>query len=334
MLQLTKPLLGKPELDAVERVLASGWLAEGVETEAFERKIATYVHSKYAVAVCNCTVAIELSLRAHGVKGAVDIPDFTHPATAQAVINARCVPALCDVSTATYGIIGVCSGVSVPVSWGGNPIVNYPFSLIVEDAACALGSSYQGKMTGSEFTTCFSFHPRKLITCGEEAVVTTNDEKIAERIRDLKNFGREGGNYRFNDVSAAIGIAQLDRLEWLISRRNEMAWIYRELLQGTAGVKAPEQIKGARQTWQTFAVLIETADRNQLIQKLKLKGIETQVGAYALHLQPQFKRLRRMTDLKVSMILGAKLLALPMAYDLTDEDQKRVIHELTQTCHP
>lgn len=335
MLQLTKPCLGKPELDVVERVLASGWLAEGVETEQFERKVAEYVHSKYAVAVCNCTVALELCIRVYGIKGIVAIPDFTHPATAQAVLNAGCRPVLYDVSPSTFTLEGVDNSVeaSMPVSWAGNPITNYPRSLIVEDAACALGSSFQGKMTGSEFTSCFSFHPRKLVTCGEGAVITTNDEKTADRIRSLKNFGREGGNYRLNDISAAVGRTQISRLEWLVSRRNQMAQVYRELLKNVKGVQAPEQIKGARQTWQTFAVLVETADRNQLIQKLKLKGIETQIGTYALHLLPQFKNLKRFSKLQTSELLSKRLLALPMAYDLTDEDQKRVVDELTQACH-
>lgn len=330
MLQLTKPLLGKPELDAVERVLASGWLAEGNETEQFERVIAKYVHSKHAVAVCNCTVALELCLRAYGVKGKVAVPDFTHPATAQAVLNAGCTPVLYDVAPETFTLTGVNNSIdaSMPVSWAGNPIINYPRSLIIEDAACALGSSHMGKMTGSEFTSCFSLHPRKLITCGEGAVITSNDDRIIEEVRSLKNFGRAGGNYRFNDVSAAIGAAQLSRLEWLISCRVEMAQIYRELLRNVKGVKTPAIIKGARQTWQTFAAQLETANRDSVIQKLKAKGIEAQRGAYALHLLPQFRNLKRAGKLENATILHNKLLALPMAYDLTEEDQRRVVEEL------
>lgn len=332
MFQLTKPLLGKPERDAVERVLASGWLTEGVETEQFEKKIADYVHSKYAIAVSNCTVAIELALRAHGVKGRVAVPDFTHPATALAVINAGCTPVLCDVSLETYNLkdANEYTQTAVPVSWGGNPCTFYPPSLIIEDAACSLGSSYQGKMTGSEYTSCFSFHPRKLITCGEGAVITTNEEKIATKIRELKNFGREGGNYRLDDIRAAVGNVQLGRLEWLISRRRQLAESYRELLSKVHGVILPANINGARQTYQTYAVLLEKANRDVVLQKLRAKGIEAQFGAYALHLHPQFKNLHRMNGLRNAELLHKRLLALPMSYDLTPENQRYITDELSK----
>jgi perosamine synthetase len=333
MFQLSKPLLGKPELDAVQRVFDSGWLVEGKETKEFEHKIAEYVHAKTAVAFSNCTVALEMCLRAHNVKGVVAIPDFTHPATALAVINAKCTPVLCDVSLESFNING-CSEyaqTAVPVSWAGNPCTYYPYSLIVEDAACSLGSSYKGKMAGSEFTTCFSFHPRKLITCGEGAVATTNDPYVAEKLRCLKNFGVGGGNYRLSDVSCAVLSAQMDRLEWIISRRKQMAGIYDELLRDVKGVKAPKRIDGARQTFQTYAVFIENADRDSIIEKLKAKGIETQIGTYALHLLPQFSKLHKVNQLKNSELLHRKLLALPMSYDLTDENQRFVIDELAKT---
>ncbi len=334
MLQLTKPLLGKPERDAVERVLASGWLAEGKETEQFERKVAEYVHAKHAVAVSNCTVAIELALRAHGVKGYVAVPDFTHPATAQAVVNAGCKPVLCDVSPATFNLKDHCGAAyaAVPVSWAGTPCVYYPPSLVVEDAACSLGSSYMGKMTGSEFTSCFSFHPRKLVTCGEGAVITTNDAQVADRVRALKNFGVGGGNYRLDDLRAAVGAEQLKRLEWVISRRRQMADVYDDLLSNVEGIQTPARVAGARQTFQTYPVLIETANRDQIILKLREKGIEAQIGTYALHLLPQFTRLKRLDGLKNSENLARKMLALPMAYDLTEEDQQKIIAELKVAC--
>lgn len=335
MFQLSKPLLGKPELDAVKRVFESGWLVEGKETEQFERKIASYVHSKYAVAFSNCTVALTMALRASDVKGSVSIPDFTHPATALAVINAGCKPILCDISLETFNIKDSCeyTQTAMPVSWAGNPCTYYPPSLIVEDAACSLGSSYQGKMTGSTYTSCFSFHPRKLITCGEGAVATTNDAQVAEKLRSLKNFGVGGGNYRFSDVSAAVASAQLDRLEWLISRRVQMAGVYDELLRDVVGVKVPARISGARQTFQTYAVYLEHADRDQILLKLRGRGIEAQFGAYALHLHPQFKRLHRTNGLKNAELLHRHLLALPMSHDLTPENQQYITNELKALLH-
>ena len=324
--RLTKPYLSSEEARAVQEVLNSGWLAEGTVTAQFERKLASIVGAKYAVAVCNCTVALELALKAHQVKGAVAIPDFTHPATALAVINAGVEPILCDVSLETYNLQINDSWVdypetSVPVSWGGNPLTEYPHSLIIEDAACSLGASN----VGSDHTSCFSFHPRKLVTTGEGGAVTTNDRRIAEKIRGLKTFGLGGGNYKLNDIAASIGLAQLAKLKQIIKTRRRMAKVYSELLEDNSDVIVPIQKGG---TYQTYAVHLLKGKRDRIILDLAKKGIETQIGTYALHLLPQFQSLHKCGKLSNSTLLFRNLLALPMAYDLTEENQKTVVTEL------
>lgn len=339
MLRLTKPFFNHLEQEAVAKVLESGWLVEGAKTLEFESAIARYVDAKYAVAFCNCTVALEMCLKALGIKNQrIALPDFTHPATAVAIINSHNTPVLCDVNLESYNL-NPCNGatVAMPVSWGGNPLTWYPRSLIIEDAACSLGASVNGTKTGSTFTTCFSFHPRKIITTGEGGVVTTNDRALALKLRSLKRFGKGGGNYRFNDVAAAIGIEQLKKIEQIIKCRREMAEVYDTLLSGTKGIRTPAKSSGVRHTYQTYAVHLESANRDRIIQRLAEKGIETQIGTYALHCLPQFRRLRRAGKLENSEKLYKNLLALPMSYDLTFDDQKKVVAELqnavTQTCH-
>ena len=324
LLRLTKPCIGKEEAAAAAKVLESGWLAEGPLTSQFEDTIARYVGAKHGIATCNCTIALTLCLKALNIKGEVSIPDFTHPATAQAVLNARCKPVLCDVSLTDYNINSWNgSPFAIPVSWAGNPIDEYPRTNFVEDAACSLGAGN----TGSTYTSGFSLHPRKIITTGEGAVITTNDSVLASRIRELKNFGKDGGNYRFNDVSAAIGIEQMKRIDRLIKTRREHATVYDELLSKVAGVTTPKPTKG--HIYQTYAVLLDgKIDRDLVIRKLIAKGIEAQIGTYALHLLPQFKRCKRWTSLKKSVLLAGQLLALPMAYDLTFDDQVKVVEEL------
>jgi dTDP-4-amino-4,6-dideoxygalactose transaminase len=285
--RLTKPYLSSEEVRAVQEVLNSGWLAEGTVTEQFEKKLASTVGAKYAVAVCNCTVAIELALKAHHVKGSVAIPDFTHPATALAVLNARLKPVLCNVSLETYNLQINDSWVdypqiSVPVSWGGNPLTEYPRTLIIEDAACSLGVSN----VGSHHTSCFSFHPRKLVTIGEGGAVTTNDRQIAEKVRGLKTFGLGGGNYKLNDIAAAIGLAQLTKLKQIIKTRRHMAKVYSELLEDNPDVVIPFQKGG---TYQTYAIRLLKGKRDRIILDLAKKGIETQIGTFALHLLRQFQ---------------------------------------------
>lgn len=324
MLRLTKPYLSQAEADAVKRVLESGWLAEGTLTSQFEDEIARFVGAKYGVATCNCTIALTLCLQALGVKGEVAIPDFTHPATAQAVLNAGCKPVLCDVSVESYNM-NSWNGASfaVPVSWAGNPLTEYPRTNFIEDAACSLGAGH----TGSTYTACFSLHPRKLITTGEGAVITTNDTELVNQLRTLKNFGCKGGNFRFNDVSAAIGIEQLKKLPEIIKIRREMAAIYDELLSNCKTLTIPQQAKN--HVYQTYAVLLNPKiNRDNVIKKMVNHGIETQIGTYALHQLSQFKKLKRWTSLSVSTLLAGNLLSLPMAYDLTFDDQQQVVSEL------
>jgi len=330
MLRLTRPFISDAEVDAVRKVLESGWLAEGSLTRQFEDAVARYVGARFAVAFCNCTVAMTLCLIAEGVKGKVAVPDFTHPATAQAILNARCTPVLCDVSLESYNIAEYNSsvGTSIPVSWGGNPLGWYPPAFIVEDAACSLGAAVDSVKVGSQFTTCFSFHPRKIITTGEGAIVTTNSKELADKLCDLKNFGKGGGNYKFNEVAAAIGIEQLKKIEQIVKVRREMAEIYDTLLSDVNGVVTPAKNSHVRHTYQTYAVYLKNGNRDEIINRLALKGIETQIGTYALHCLPQFRRLQRMSKLENSRKLYENLLALPLSYDLTFDDQTRVVAEL------
>lgn len=338
MLRLTKPFLDNCEAEAVRKVLESGWLTEGPKTLEFESAVARYVDAKFAVAFCNCTVALELCLKAMGVrKQRIAIPDFTHPATALAVVNSGNKPVLCDVSLESYNMNGrsECTGVSMPVSWGGNPLTWYPRSAIIEDAACSLGASVDGVKVGSAFTSCFSLHPRKIITTGEGAVVTTNDRELAVKLRSLRCFGKGGGNYRFSDIQAAIGIEQLKKIEQIIKVRREMAEVYDQLLGKVEGVVVPAKSPHIRHTYQTYAILLRKGNRDKIIKLLAERGIETQIGTYALHQLPQFNRLSRAGKLENSTLLYRNLLALPMSYDLTFDDQQKVVaelsHAITQT---
>jgi dTDP-4-amino-4,6-dideoxygalactose transaminase len=317
MLRLTKPYFNGAEQEAVKEVFESGWLAEGPKTAKFEQLLAKEVGAKYAVAVCNATVGIELCLRALNVIGNVYTAAFGHIATPIAIKNAGCTPKFLDVNLSSYLVntntIVMGGHFGVPVSWGGNALtldVGYvEDNKMVEDAACSLGATLQ-----LNFPRVYSFHPRKIITTGEGGAVTTNDKKLAETLRELKNFGR--GNYKFDDIKAAIGIEQLKKLNYIIKMRQQMARIYDELLKDLP-VAPPQTHYHNSHTYQTYAVLLKRGNRNKIINILKAKGIETQIGAYCLD-----------EKCKNAKILADNLLSLPMAYDISFDQQKQVVDEL------
>ncbi len=358
-IKLIEPQVGQEELNRIKDVLNSGWLTEGPVTEEFEEKFAKTVDANHGIAVCNCTVALELSLRALkiGLGDQVIVPDFTHPATAQAVVWAGADPILVDVDPYSYNIdidsvenaITKNTKCVIPVSWGGNPINMKPYLdlkdkyglYIVEDAACSVGAKYNGGKTGSMAdVSCFSFHPRKIITTGEGGMITTNNDDWAEKMRSLKKFGegfvdgkleftRIGTNFKLSNILSAIGLGQLEKLDKIIARRTELARNYNRILESSEGIRPPSCEKEAKHVYQTYATFIEkTGARDVILKELRSKGIEVQIGTYALHLQPAFKDMKRQGPLENSTSLYRNLLALPMSSSMSLDDQKFVVSQI------
>jgi perosamine synthetase len=215
--------------------------------------------------------------------------------------------------------------------------------LLIEDAACSLGSEFSEKKTGSMADlTCFSFHPRKMITTGEGGMITTDNEEMAAEIRSLKRFGlmltsngqefaRIGTNSKLSDILSAIGISQLEKIDEFIDKRISLAKNYTHLLQGITTVKTPEKEKDAKHVYQTYAIYVSVDGlRDKIIRGLKEKNIEAQIGTYAVHLQKAFENYRQIGGLVVAEKLYRNLLALPMYHSLTLEDQERVVRAVEE----
>jgi len=361
-MRLIEPVVGEEELSAVKKVLESGWLTEGPVTKEFESEFARFVGSKYAIATNNCTTALELCLRILGIRPGdeVIVPDFTHPATADVVGLVGASPVLVDVDLYSYNIdfkevekaVTERTKCMIPVSWGGNPLnpkLLHEFKekydlFIVEDAACSPGAEYDGIKTGRmSDLTCFSFHPRKIITTGEGGMITTDNEEYAEKAASLKRFGAKvwgdrsalmfvyvGTNYKLSDVLGAIGLAQLGKINEIINKRIGLAHNYNELLSDIDFIRPPTEESKVKHVFQTYAPYIELDGvRDRMIEDLKAKGIETQIGTYALHLHPAFTQARRIGELERSSKLYENLLALPMYHSMTMEDQECVVTEVT-----
>jgi dTDP-4-amino-4,6-dideoxygalactose transaminase len=189
---------------------------------------------------------------------------------------------------------------------------------------------------------CFSFHPRKIITTGEGGMITTDDDLLAERIAVLRSHGAVRGelymsfedagfNYRLSDINAAIGIAQMARLEGIIGARRAHAARYAQLLGDLAGVGAPPETDGVRHTYQSYVVTLDPAiDRDEVIRRMMAEGIETTLGTYALHAQPHFQRTYgyHEGDLVNSAQAYRRSLTLPLYPQLTASDLERVVSTL------
>lgn len=353
-LRLIKPTIGESEIESVTNVLKSGWITEGVVTKEFEEEFAKYIGVKYAKATTSCTTGLEAILKMMSIDKStcVVVPSFTHPSTVDVIRLVGATPLFVDVNLDNYCInweqvdIAIKKfkvGAIIPVSWGGYPLDNrivssyiYDGYKVVEDAACSHGSSYRDRMSGSIGNAgCFSFHPRKIITTGEGGMITTNDEDLANDISIYKNFGfmdgrfvGVGSNLRMSDILASIGIVQLKKVEKTIEKRISMAVIYDELLDKVDWSISPTTKRGVRHNYQSYCIRLIEGNRDKLIFRLKNFGIETQIGTYALHLQPSFNSVYPIGDLKNSEILYKNLLTLPMSYDMTYSDQEFVIKKI------
>lgn len=359
---LIEPVVGEEELTNVEAVLDSGYLSQGPEAADFESQFADQVGADHGVAVTSCTAGMELALDALGVGPGdeVPLPDFTYPATANAVVRVGAEPVLVDVDRDTYNIdidalsdaVTDDTGALLPVSWGGQPLPTNEINDIaashdvpvLEDAACSSGSVYDGHPVGSQFdVSVFSFHPRKVLTTGEGGMVTTDDDDLEREMRSIKNFGtdqREGEigfvrsdatNFRFSDILAAVGVAQLDRLDEIVERRREIAHRYTDLLEEVEGVIPPVEPPQAYHNFQSYCVYVTAGDedtRDELINELANEDIETQIGTHALHQTDAFADAKRAGDLDTSRALSHNLLTLPVAHSMTDSDQERVVNGL------
>ncbi len=319
MLKLSQPNIDEEAIAAVAAVLRSGQLVHGSEGEAFERELARYLGCTDVLLVSSGTAALHVALLALdiGPGDAVIVPDFTFPATANVVAMVGARPVIVDVDPGTY-TLSVEKLEATVKSWRGPerlkavmPVHEFGCPaemdgilhiakahglLVVEDAACALGARYKGVKVGALGNIgCFSFHPRKTLTTGEGGALATNDAALAARIRRLRNHGMErqgtelrfmepATNYRLTNFQAALGKKQLPHLDGWIQARQALARSYLtalEPLQVAGQLDLPLLKEG--HSWQTLMITLKgDRDRSLVVEALKARGIETNLGAQSL----------------------------------------------------
>ena len=362
-IQLARPSTDGDEIDEVAAVLATGNLTQGPKVAEFERAVAELVGTRHAFATTSATTALHLSLAALDIGPGDDVlvPDYTFPATANVVIQQGARPVLVDIDPRTFTVdpvdlerkITPATRAIIPVHAFGlaadmDPIteVAQPGGLaVIEDAACALATTYRGRAVGGLGTVgCFSFHPRKSITTGEGGMITTDDDRLADRIGLLRSHGGRrrgnrftfeaaGYNYRLSDILAAVGVAQLRKLERLLARRRAIADRYRALLAGEERLDLPHLPTWDGHVYQSFVVLLDVSiDRDEVIRRLAEAGVESTLGTYALHREPLFvERFGYAAgDLPSSNDVFGRALTLPLYPDMTDDDPGYVVECLTR----
>jgi perosamine synthetase len=351
----------------------TGNLVQGLHVAAFERAVAEYVGAREAVAVSNCTAALHLALLACHV-GPGDLvltTAYSFPATGNAVELCGARPIFVDIEPETFNIdpnrleaalkplmadrrTAMTVKAILPVHAFGQMAdmrsiaglaARYELP-VIEDAACALGATLDGRQAGSWGELgCFSFHPRKAITTGEGGMVVTNNESLALRLRALRNHGQDPGsptpvfvaagfNYRMTDFQGALGVTQMRKLDRIIAARRCKASVYAGLFDNTP-LRAPIVSVGSRPVYQSYVVLLPTsaaARRESLILDFKASGIETTIGTWEMPMTAFFKDRYgfRPSDYPVSDDVFARAMTLPLHEHLSSEEQHQVASRLKE----
>ncbi len=361
MIPLFKPSLGKEELEALREVFETGWLGLGPKTAEFERKFADFVGAKHAIGLNSCTAALQLSLGLLGIQPGdeVIVPTLTFIATPHAVSFWGAKPVFADVSPDTLCIdvkdfqkkITGRTRAVLPVHYAGHPcdldeiepLAAARGITVIEDAAHACGAGYKGRMIGSlSALTCFSFHAVKNLSCGDGGMVTTNDDTYAERLRENRWLGiskntwqrMEGTTYQWqysvndfgfkahlNDIAAAIGLAQLEKLNAANRRRQEIVDRYNRGFLGIDWIETPPERVEVQNSWHIYHIQVD--DRDGLHAHLNDREIVSGVHYYPSHLQPYYQE--NGATCPVAEVVWKRILSLPLFPDMTDDQTDSVI---------
>ena len=360
------PWLGAEEADAAAEAVRSGWVAQGPCVAEFEAAFAAHLGAGHAVATSSCTTALHLAmvLAGLGPGDEVVVPSLSFIATANAPRYVGATPVFADVDQSTQNltaetveaVLTAATRAVIVVHQGGAPAeVDVIRRLcrareidLIEDAACALGSTYGGRPVGADAEMAtYSFHPRKLVTTGEGGMFLCDSAKGSDRARRLREHGMSvsaaerhrsgapvlehyletGFNFRMTDVQAAIGLVQLGRLPAMVERRRLLAQRYSEAFGDLPGVVTASDPPYGTSNFQSYWLLLPPdapIGRNELLEALSREGISARRGIMAAHREPAFAGHPHV-PLPVTERLTSDSLILPLFHAMSFEDQDRVI---------
>ena len=359
--------LDDADIQAVLGVLKSGRLALGPKAAAFEEAMAAYAGVRHAVAVDSGTAALHLIVKALGLgpRDQVLVPSFTFAASVNALLYEGVTPIFVDMEPETYNLdvadlyhrinhrtkaIMAVDVFGHPANWDGLEKVASQHGLALIDDCCeALGATYKGRKLGSFGAAgAFAFYPNKQITTGDGGMIVTDDDKLARLCRSYANQCREemgawlqhdrlGHNYRLDEMSAALGLSQMGKLEKFISKRERVARLYSEGLASLEGVRAPIVQPGVRMSWFVYVVTLDKGcDRDRTLEAMAREGVPCRGYFAPIHTQPYIRE--RFGDLKgtlpVTEAYAKRTLALPFHNGLEESEVDHVLAVLKRNLFP
>ncbi|MCG3089606.1 UDP-4-amino-4,6-dideoxy-N-acetyl-beta-L-altrosamine transaminase [Sporosarcina cyprini] len=360
------------DMKAVYDTLRSDFLTQGPKVEEFENAIANYVGANYAVAFSNGTAALHGACFAAGISKGDEVitTPITFAATSNAVLYCGGTPVFADIDPVTYNIdprkidqvISSKTKAIIPVDFTGQPvdldeilsIAKRHNLIVIEDGAHSLGAEYKGRRVGSQaHMTMFSFHPVKPITTGEGGIITTNSKEFHEKLKLFRSHGISktpysieqgdwyyemtdlGFNYRMNDIQAALGLSQLDKLDGFLERRRELATLYGELLCDVDGIRLPWQLEGTVSGWHLYMIQLNEKivrkSRRDIFDEMRAMNIGVHVHYIPVYWHPVYQERGYQRGLcNFAERWYEHALTLPLFPQMTDEDVGYVVETLKQ----
>ncbi len=372
IIQISQPMMGQEEWEATKEPIFSGWITQGPKVAEFEKLFAQRHKVKHALAVSNCTTALHLALVALDIKAGdeVIVPAFTWVSTANVIMYCNATPVFVDIDIKTFNID--CSQILKKITSRTKAIIPVhlfglcanideirriaPQLKIVEDGACAAGAGIEDRPAGSLGDIgCFSFHPRKSVTTGEGGMLTTNDDKLAERMNMLRNHGASvseeqrhkgpkpyilpefdmvGFNYRMTDIQGAVGVVQIKKLDKFIDERQKWADYYSQEFSSIPWLHVPYIPKGYKHGWQSYVLLIDESKspmkRNDMMEYLQQNGISTRPGTHAVHMLGFYKKTFNIKsqDFPGAYAANEYSMSIPLHNKMTEEDFRYVVEKI------
>jgi len=350
---IAEPDIGFKEYSNVIQAMDSGWISsKGPYIETFEKKFSNFLNGGYCVSTTSGTTALQLGMSTLGISknDEVIVPSLTFAGSINAIINCGAKPVICDVDLNTWTIslniikklITKKTKAIMIVHIYGQPckideikkLCKSRNILLIEDCAEALGAKYKNRLVGLDGDcSCFSFFANKTITTGEGGMVVFPNKKIAEKAKILRNHGMSpiknywhdyvGFNYRITNIQAAIGTAQLDRINYLISKKKKIFKNYNKLLYKNKNIIFLPNNKWSENSYWLYTIILKNKNREKILMKLQNRGIDVRRTFYPLNMMPPFKKYNKFSC-RVSEYLGLNGISLPSS-SITLKEQKYIV---------